>query len=98
MKRGASGFAAGTLPARLAPALPGGHTPPGLKEIAATFRALQEPRHAAEYDALRSFDRHKVLDLISRTERAMLTWASVATTDAGRLFVVALLVGDRVRE
>src|SRR5437879_9430564 len=38
MKRAATSFASGSLPARLALALPGGIVPPELREVAAAFR------------------------------------------------------------
>lgn len=72
--------------------------PPELRAVATAFVSLQEQRHAADYDLLRPFVRRDVLLLIGQAEQAVLRWQNVQATDVARVFVLALLVGDRIRE
>jgi hypothetical protein len=98
MKKAATSFASGTLPAKLAPGLGGAAIPAELRQVALTFQVMQERRHAADYDMLLRFDRAEVIRLIDRTDRALQLWANVRNSATGRLFLVALLVGERIRE
>jgi hypothetical protein len=98
MRKASSSFAAGALPRKLAPALAGSAVPPNLRLIAESFQTLQQKRHEADYDALIRFNRADTLGLIDLSEEAMTLWPSVAATRAGRLYLVALLAGERIRE
>lgn len=98
MRRVATSFAAGTLPSKLQPGLGAATIPPDLQKVADAFRSLQEARHTADYDVMRKLERQEVLVLIGRAEQAIRQWAGVRDSAAGRLFLAALLIGDRVRE
>ena len=98
MKKASTSFASGALPAKLQPGLRGASIPADLRTIADAFRTLQEWRHAADYDLLRRFERRQVVRLIDRSEEAMRLWPGVQNTQAGRLYLLALLAGERVRE
>lgn len=98
MKRASTSFASGTLPAKLQAGLAGSPIPPDLRRIADTFRVLQDARHAADYDTLRRFGRHEVILAIDLAERAMSLWPGVQETAPGRLYLIALLAGERIRE
>jgi len=98
MKRVCVAFGAASLPVRFRPGLGARPIPTDLSRVSDIFTTLQERRHSADYDRLRRFQRQEVLTLIDEAERAMQLWPSVRPTQAGRLFMLALLVGDRIRE
>lgn len=97
MKKASTSFASGNLPAKLLPGLAGSPIPPDLRRIAETFRVLQEMRQAADYDPLRRFWRRDVLALVTRVEQDIRLWPGVRDTAAGRLYLLALLVGEQIR-
>lgn len=98
MKRVAQSFAGGTVPSKLQPGLGTAAVPADLRRIAQSFRDLQEERHAADYDLLRRFEREDVLLLVDLAQQAMRLWPNVRDSVAGRLFLPALLVAERIRE
>ena len=98
MKQAAGSFASGTLSPKLSPALAGTAIPPQVKRVAATFRLMQQERHTADYNLRVGFKRIDVLSLIADVEQAIDGWEAVRNTPAGRLFLIALLVNDRIRE
>jgi len=98
MRRVSASFASGNLSNRLAPGLEGHDIPPELRRVADTFRYLQERRHEADYDLLRRFGRSEVLLLIARADEALHAWANVAGSVPARLYLLALLAGERIRE
>jgi uncharacterized protein (UPF0332 family) len=89
-------FSGGTLPQALAYAS-GGPIPPDLKRTADAFVGLQEARHEADYDLSRRFARAEVQDLIADTREAMRRWNAVRDSEAARLYLAALLTGERLR-
>lgn len=98
MKQAAGSFASGTLSPKLSPGLAGTVVPAPIKVIAATFRAMQQQRHAADYNLRVRYKRGDVLRLIFNVERSIAGWKSVRDTPTGRLFLISLLVNDRLRE
>lgn len=97
MKRASTSFAAGNLPTKLLPGLAGAPVPLDLQRIARTFGILQENRHAADYNPFQRFRRNEVLALVSQVELAVRLWPGVQDTPAGRLYLLALLVGEQIR-
>lgn len=97
MKRISKAFSGGSLPTSLAPAL-NGPIPPDLRVTAKTFVGLQEARHEADYDLSRRFARAEVNDLIADTRDALRCWSAVRTSEAARLYLAALLTGERLRK
>jgi len=97
MKTMSKAFAGGTLPASLATVL-AAPVPPGIQLVAETFVDLQQARHEADYDLSRNFSRAEVNDLIERTRAAFDRWRAVKGSDAARLYLVALLVGEKLRK
>jgi len=97
MKGMSKAFSGGTLPPSLAAALKG-PIPVDLREAAETFVELQEARHEADYDLSRRFVRAEVKDLIAETRNVFQRWSTVRTSDAARLYLAALLTGERLRK
>jgi hypothetical protein len=98
MRKASNSFASGALPQKLLPALGMASVPTDLRKVADAFRELQDERHGADYDLLLRYTRTEALWLIDLSERAMQIWPTVAPTPAGRLYLVALLAGERIRE
>lgn len=95
MREAAHGFAGGPLSGGLRAAL--GRADPELIFVARVFVALQEARHAADYDPARRFSREECRDFVQRAERAFTAWRAVRTTLAADAFLVALLADRRLR-
>jgi hypothetical protein len=98
MRDQSAAFASGNPSPKLTPALDAAGVPADLRDIADSFRTLQLNRHRADYNVLLRFNRTETVRLIDQSAVAMQRWAAVRGTAAGRLFLVALLVGDRIRE
>jgi hypothetical protein len=98
MAAAARTFAGGTLPAaqnqRLgAPAIP---TP--LRVLASTFLDAQDQRHLADYDPAGSFYRNDVVGFIETVERAIAGWPEIRDGLTAELFLISLLVWNRIRD
>jgi uncharacterized protein (UPF0332 family) len=61
-----------------------------LANIANGFRTLQEQRHVADYDVLKSFDRVEVLELVATAEDAFADWNVERTTANAQVFLATL--------
>jgi len=96
MRNTSAAFSGGTLPPSLAAVLRG-PIPVDLRRVARTFVQLQEARHEADYDLSRSFVREEVKRLIAETRAALQRWSTVRTLEAARLYLAALLTGERLR-
>jgi hypothetical protein len=96
MKRMSKAFLGGSLPPSLAAALKA-PIPVDLRLTAKAFVGLQEARHEADYDLSRRFARAEVNDLIADTRDALQCWSAVRTSEAARLYLAALLAGERLR-
>jgi len=97
MRTMCAAFSGGTLPASLAATL-GGPVPADLRRVAKVFLELQQARHEADYDLSRSFTRADVQGLIAKTRDAFHGWEAVRTSEAARLYLAALLTGERLRK
>jgi len=99
MASAARAFAGGNLPASIATRMTGVVISVDLRWFAQTFLSLQEARHLADYDHGQRFDRSEVLSLVRRAERATQTvWPAIRDTPAGELFLLSILVWNRIRE
>jgi len=65
---------------------------PGLILIATTFVALQDERHAADYDTSQSFTRFDVLRLIGDVQTVFDDWSRIRATPNAIVFLTALLL------
>jgi hypothetical protein len=65
---------------------------PGLVAVAATFVALQEARHEADYDFSVTLNRVDVLQKIQRAQSAALGWRAIRSTPNTTVFLAALLL------
>ena len=61
----------------------------GLKSVAEAFEELQALRHGADYDLARPFNKADVRAAVDQSRTAIETWAAVAPTDEGRIFLGA---------
>lgn len=77
----------------------GSSLPPDLVAVASAFIELQEARHEADYNLEPTFYRSAVYDLIDQAKRAMEDWEKLKKSrpDTAEVFLLALLLGDRVR-
>lgn len=98
MKKASSGFASGSLSPKLVDGLGGTSVPTAVKLIATTFVLMQERRHKADYNLRAKVRRREVEVWISDVERSIRAWPYARDTPAGRLYLIALLINDRLRE
>ncbi len=96
MAQASSSFAGGTLPAKMEKILSG--VPKPLSKIAAAFVDLQGFRHKADYDVSATFMPDDVNALIDRAEAATADWAAIRRDPATRLFLLSLLVFERIKK
>lgn len=97
MKRNARQFASSNLSPALEPGLSGLPIPRELAAVADTFADLQEHRHAADYDLGRTFSRFEARSIAFDAAFAFHNWSSIRSTLQADVFLVGLLVGDRLR-
>jgi hypothetical protein len=97
MKDAARGFAGGEVSDRVRPALNGARIQPELQSLAASFIDLQQARHEADYDIMRSFTRSEALDLVDQAEQSFDDWSVVKGTIQAETFLVSLLVLKALR-
>lgn len=90
-------FGGGNLPDGLAQRLAGVTIPGALQDLARRFGSAQELRHQADYDLAVSFQRGDALSLIVDIELQMSNWPTIESDPATRLFMLALLVWDRLK-
>lgn len=95
MAEACKGFAGGNLNKGLKPCLQSIST--DLKDIAATFRSLQQSRHDADYNILQRPKKTDARQAIQDAKRVFLSWDQVKGTDEARIFLLALLVDERVK-
>ena len=90
MKKQAAEFAKKTMPYGLS------HVAPNqdVVYVAETFVALQDARHKADYDLIASFTKTQVRIFVTRTGTAFSHWQRAKNTDAGNLFLAALLAAN----
>lgn len=85
----------GALPAGLASYLDS--VPEAVTSIAEVFTDIQGIQHQADYDPGTIFVPEDVMALIDRVDAAMREWKEVRDHPAARLYLLSLLVYDRIR-
>ncbi len=90
-------FAGGTLPSAMLQRLGAVTIPPELRGLAETFCEAQDQRHLADYELAESFRRSDVLSLIDDVGQKMEDWATIESESGTRLFLVSILVWDRLK-
>jgi hypothetical protein len=70
---------------------------PELIAVARAFVALQEARHAADYDLTRSFDRTYALLMVQVARSAFANWQAVRSGLNATVFLAALLLSRHWR-
>jgi len=66
-----------------------------LQFVAATFVALQELRHKADYDTGVLFARAQASEAVNRADELFMAWNRIVKTDEVRVFLAALAFGAR---
>ena len=97
MKDTAKSFGGGVLPQKVLPAMQGAVLQNELKRVANCFVDLQQARHEADYDTLRSFSKSETLDLIEQTNQAFHDWRIIRNSLQAKVFLASLLVLQSVR-
>jgi hypothetical protein len=92
MKEAAKGFASGVVSEKIASGLNGLAVQPQLANLASVFVELQQARHEADYDALRTFTKAETLDLVRQVEQASTDWRAVKGSIQADTFLVSLLI------
>lgn len=88
----------GGLPDHLRAVLPDpAKFPVALQSVAGTLVELQAARHRADYDLGYRFTRAGSLAAIARAEEAVTLWETACSTEAARVYLIALLLGDRLK-
>lgn len=68
-----------------------------LQDVARSFRALQQARHEADYDATsRRFTRQRVRQLVEQAEQLFVDWQNAAVDPWRPTFILFLLTSDAV--
>ena len=97
MRQVAQQFSANRVSSKLSPGLNGQPLQKEVIYIAATFVELQQARHEADYDTMRSFTRREVIDLVEQVERAVLAWSVVRASVQADTFLAGLLAFGNLR-
>ena len=82
-------------PSALLPLIPGGPEP-ALRLIAEAFVELQEWRHRADYDLAARLQAPDALRLVGLAQDVFTAWDGVQATPSARVFLLTLLLGDRL--
>jgi uncharacterized protein (UPF0332 family) len=96
MSKASRSFSGGTLPQKYVGVIGGQPLPLALRNVANAFVELQQARHEADYNVAKSFSRAEVRSLIDQAEQAFQDWQTVRRTTAGRLYLVCLLLWERL--
>jgi hypothetical protein len=92
MKQACTAFAGGTLKASVAKGLPAGFAVPSeVRAVARTFIAMQEQRHAADYDRTEQFQRSGVVFLVAQVDRNLNAFLDLAPSIEKNFFLTCLL-------
>lgn len=94
----ARSFVRGTLPAAIVRRLGPLAIPNAVRQLAEAFLDLQDQRHLADYDVSESFLRGEVIVLVEQAETAVAAWPAVRDDPAAELFLLGLLVWNRIRD
>lgn len=96
MSKASRSFSGGTLPQKFVGITGSQPLPLALRNVANAFVELQQARHEADYNVAKSFSRAEVQSLIDQAEQAFQDWQAVRRTTAGRLYLVCLLLWERL--
>jgi uncharacterized protein (UPF0332 family) len=66
-----------------------------LRSVADAFRILQDSRHEADYNVVRSFTRAETLTLIARAEQAFKDWRHIRGDRDAKMFLQSMLLKGR---
>ena len=66
-----------------------------LRSVADAFRILQDSRHEADYNVVRSFTRAETLTLIARAEQAFNDWRHIRADRDAKMFLQSMLLKGR---
>jgi hypothetical protein len=94
MKKVCLPFTAGNLPKHLQ-AVVGATVPPDLRTVANAFVELQQARHDADYNLSATYSRVNTAQILHSARAAFEAWQRVRATPPARVFLVALLIGNR---
>jgi hypothetical protein len=99
MLKAAKCFASGgSLPVHVAAAFTGS-IPAEIQQIARAFVDLQQARHDADYNLLKSFTRQEALDHLTTAQSAFTAWSTVKARPADKvaleLFLSSFLLWER---
>lgn len=97
MKAVSKDFSQGRAGKSFTPALAGSGVPLALRQVAQVFVDLQEARHEADYDHLRTYTRDGAEDLVKLAQRAIGNWQTVRGSIAADTYLVALLAQGAMR-
>jgi uncharacterized protein (UPF0332 family) len=97
MAEACNGFSGGNLNKGLKPCL---QLPisTDLKDIAATFQSLRQSRHDADYNILQKPNKTDARQAIQDAERVFTLWEKIKGSEEARLFLLALLLDERVKK
>lgn len=97
MAEACKGFAGGNLNKGLKPCL---RSPisTDLKDIAATFQSLRQSRHDADYNILQKPNKTDARQAVRDAERVFKLWENIKGSEEARLFLLALLLDERVKK
>ena len=70
--------------------------PRDLRRVAWTYLTLRHHRLRADYDPDAEFEREEAELLLGMAEEALRSWRRVRGSSAARIFLLALLLGDRI--
>jgi uncharacterized protein (UPF0332 family) len=97
MAEACKGFAGGNLNKGLKPCLQSPIST-DLKDIAATFQSLRQSRHDADYNILQKPKKTDARQAIRDAERVFKLWENVKGTEEARIFLLALLLDERIKK
>jgi hypothetical protein len=97
MAEACKGFAGGNLNKGLKPCL---QLPisTNLKDIAATFQSLRQSRHDADYNILQQPKKTDARQAVRDAERVFKLLENIKGSEEARLFLLALLLDERVKK
>jgi hypothetical protein len=95
MAEACKGFASGNLSMKLQPCLP--VVSPSLKEFAKILLELRQSRHEADYNILQKPTKTEAGTAVDDATRAFGLWQTIKGTAEERVFLLAVLMDDRLR-
>ena len=90
-------FSGGTMPQSFQGFKSVGPVPTEIKRLANLFGRCQSQRHTADYDLSARFERAEVIKLVDEVEQAIAAFRPVRRGPMARLYLVSLLLWDRMR-